>query len=85
MIPGGLPPIDAALLPDDVRTPAQRQAYGAALGFERMLVEQLASSLQQTTGEEGGDYAQLLPGALADSVEQSGGLGLARTIYEEIR
>lgn len=86
----GLPPIDRAQLPADVRTapPARRDAYTAALGFERMLVQQLAESLTATSGDEaiGGDspYASLLPEALADSVMASGGLGLARQIADAI-
>jgi hypothetical protein len=45
-------------------------------GFEKLLVEQLAKELLATTGDTGNQYASLLPGALADAVEDGGGLGL---------
>jgi hypothetical protein len=45
-------------------------------GFEQLLVQQLAKELLKTTGESGGAYASLLPSALADSIEDAGGLGL---------
>jgi Rod binding domain-containing protein len=86
---GGVAPIDRSLLPADVRdgTPEHRKAYTAALGFERMLVAELAKSLSQTAqdGDEGADaatstYRQELPGALADGIVAGGGLGLARQL-----
>ena len=88
-------PIDQALLPADVRagTKQQREAYTAALGFERQLVEQLAKQLSATTGaEQNGEqdsaatksYKDLLPGALADAVIGAGGLGLAAQISKDV-
>jgi hypothetical protein len=85
----GLPPIDQALLPRDIRgaAPARRNAYEAALGFERLLVGQLTSSLADSTKDAlGGEtpYASLLPDALADGVMAGGGLGLARQLTDAI-
>jgi hypothetical protein len=48
----------------------------ASRGFEKLLVEQLAKELLKTTGDSGNQYASLLPSALADAVEDGGGLGL---------
>ena len=45
-------------------------------GFEQLLVQQLAKELLKTTGDTGSAYASLLPSALADAVEDGGGLGL---------
>jgi hypothetical protein len=45
-------------------------------GFEQLLVQQLAQAMLKTAGDTGNQYASLLPTALADSVEQAGGLGL---------
>jgi Rod binding domain-containing protein len=81
----GVPPIDRALLPADVRTGSaeRRKAYEAGLGFERMLVAQLAKSLSDTTGADESTsaatatYKDLLPDALADGIVAAGGLGLA--------
>jgi len=89
-----LPPIDRSLLPADVRdaSPAKRRTYEAALGFERMLVAQLAKSLSDTTGGENEEssaatqtYRSMLPDALADGIIAGGGLGLAKDIFKELR
>ncbi|MEA2243606.1 MAG: hypothetical protein QOD24_3162 [Solirubrobacteraceae bacterium] len=95
----GLPPIDQALLPADVRSGSSgdRKTYAAALGFERALVGELAKAMAETAkpadGEDGGEpqdaagsmYMQQLPDQLADSVIQSGGLGLARNLYDSMK
>jgi hypothetical protein len=67
-----------------VNTPAAAAATPAAAskpdaiskGFEQLLVQQLAQAMLKTAGDTGNQYASLLPNALADAVEQSGGLGL---------
>jgi hypothetical protein len=67
-----------------VNTPAATAATPAAAskpdaiskGFEQLLVQQLAQAMLKTAGDTGNQYASLLPNALADAVEQSGGLGL---------
>jgi hypothetical protein len=89
----GLPPIDAASLPADVRkgSSSQRQSYEAGLSFERQLVQQLTTTMAKTTKDEadangdGGDaatqaYQQMIPDALTDAVMSAGGLGLARQL-----
>jgi len=90
-----LPPIDASLLPADIRTGSadRKKSYEAALGFERMLLQQLTKSLADSAkpadGEdEGADaatetYQSMLPGTLADSVVSAGGLGLARSLVPQ--
>jgi hypothetical protein len=45
-------------------------------GFEKLLLQQLANEMLKTTGDDDSPYASLLPDALADAVEQGGGLGL---------
>jgi hypothetical protein len=95
-----LPPIDNSVLPADVRQAPQadQQRYKTALAFERQLVEQLTQQLSdsatsQDAGSEDGSgsssastsYQQMMPGILADSVMQSGGLGLARTIAASMK
>ena len=99
---GSVPAIDEAALPADVRkgTTAQKQTYQAALGFEQLLVQQLAQSMMSSTdgadgadgssdGSDGSDgtttlYQQMLPDQLATSVTSAGGLGLADQIYRSI-
>ena len=67
-----------------VNTPAAAAATPAAAskpdaiskGFEQLLVQQLAQAMLKTAGDTGNLYASLLPTALADAVEENGGLGL---------
>jgi Rod binding domain-containing protein len=87
-------PIDGALLPADVRAGGARarELYTAALGFERMLTQELGKSLAaafEGDGEDGsggqGMYAQMLPDALADGLAAGGGLGLAPALYHSLK
>jgi hypothetical protein len=55
---------------------AARKPDAASKGFEQLLVQQLAQAMLTTAGDTGNQYASLLPNALADAVEQGGGLGL---------
>jgi Rod binding domain-containing protein len=92
-----LPPIDDRVLPTEVRSGTQdeKTQYKAALAFERQLVEQLTQQLASTTKGTGDDedgssaatehYRQMLPGVLADSVMQAGGLGLARQVAQGLK
>jgi Rod binding domain-containing protein len=90
-----LPPIDNSMLPADVRTGSteDKNNYKAALQFERQLVEQLTQTMAKTTGDDSDEssspatehYKQMLPGVMADAITQSGGLGLARTIAENLK
>jgi len=90
-----LPPIDSSALPAAIRngSPKDRQNYEAALGFERMLVQQLAKSLTDTTKSSDGDdessaatatYRSMLPDALADGITSAGGLGLAQQLTKDL-
>lgn len=83
----GLPAIEPTALPADVREgSAERQErFKAALAFERVLVGQLTEKLFAGASPEGGSAAvnirrQQLPGALADSLIATGGLGIARQL-----
>ncbi|MCW2984227.1 MAG: hypothetical protein JWR63_1797 [Conexibacter sp.] len=94
-----LPPIDNSLLPADVRngTKADQDNYKSGLAFERQLVEQLTQSLAETTkAQQSGDdedgssaatdsYKEMLPGVMADSIMSAGGLGLARSIAQNLK
>lgn len=63
---GSIGPIDQALLPDSIRngTPAQKQAYMQALGFEQMLVDQVSQALASSASPDGS--------ASSDSGDDSG-------------
>jgi Rod binding domain-containing protein len=91
-----LPPIDRSLLPAEIRNGSaqDRKTYTAALGFERMLVSELAKAMNATaqgdSSEEGADaatstYKDLLPGALADGIIAGGGLGLAAQLTPALK
>ena len=94
---GTLPPIDNSLLPADVRngTTADQNRYKTGLSFERELVEQMTQSLADSTKSDSdsddgssaatNSYKQMLPGVMADSIMQSGGLGLARSIAQNLK
>jgi Rod binding domain-containing protein len=90
------------LVPADVRKAGKEaeETYRAALGFERMLTEQLAKTMSGGAsalggggedGEDGGEtaataaYKDMLPGTLADAVTNAGGLGLAHDLYLTMR
>jgi len=98
MTSSALPPIDQSLLPAAVRNGSAqtKKAYTAALGFERMLVEQLAQAMNstaqpQTDGSDDGSdaatttYKDMLPGALTDGIMAGGGLGLAGQLLPELQ
>ncbi|HEX2102553.1 MAG TPA: hypothetical protein VHF51_02810 [Solirubrobacteraceae bacterium] len=88
------------VIPADVRKAGKEaeETYRAALGFERMLTEQLTKTMSTASkalsaedGEEGGEtaataaYRDMLPGTLADAVTSAGGLGLAHDLYLTMR
>ena len=95
-------PIDSTLLPADVRAggPKERKLYESALGFERLLTNELAKSLasaigsrddESDSGDDGGASSAAmstlkdqLPDQLAAAVQQGGGLGLARVLYRSM-
>ena len=71
-------PVDssAAAAATSAAPAAAKKPDAASKGFEQMLVQQLAQEMLKTAGDTGNEYASLLPNALADAVEQNGGLGL---------
>ena len=91
----------AGIVPASVRKAGKQaeETYRAALGFERMLTEQLTKTMSVSAsalgggedGEEGGEtaatsaYKDMLPGQLADAVTNAGGLGLAHDLYLTMR
>jgi Rod binding domain-containing protein len=96
----GLPPIDQSLIPAGVRAGGSKdvQLYEAALSFESMLTQQLTKSLTDTlqpssdgdsddgSSSDAGTSLSLsmLPQALSQDLESSGGLGLAPQLYQAL-
>jgi len=94
----GIAPLDRSTLPADVRAggkPAEK-LYASALAFENLLLQQLGTSMFDSTQDssagdpvsggssDAGGYGQLLPGAFADSLTAGGGLGLADQLFRSL-
>ena len=84
------------VLPAEVRKGGKeaKEAYGAALGFERMLVKQLTKSLTDSSAIGGGEdgqsgspaaYREMISDGIADAITQGGGIGLAQDLYKQGR
>ena len=100
-MPSSLPPISSALLPADVRKagPKAERMYQTALAFENVLIDQLTQSLGSTLTSAGSSddsdggstdaatslTAQMIPDALSQSLTASGGIGLARQLYDAMK
>ena len=86
-----------AVLPADVRNGGKeaRETYQAALNFEQLLVKQLTKSLSDSsaigggTKEDGGGspqaYRDMISDNIATAITQSGGLGIADSLYKQLR
>ena len=92
---GSLPALPA-VLPAEVRKDGKegKEAYAAALGFERMLVKQLTKSLTDSSALGGGEdgqggspaaYREMISDGIADAITQGGGIGLAEDLYKQVR
>jgi len=86
-----LPPIDTTQIPAEVREAGQgaRNAYKAALGFEQLLVQELARTMLESVEAEDSDattsvYRQMLPDVLSEGIAASGGLGLAPDLFRAL-
>ncbi|MCD6726465.1 MAG: rod-binding protein [Solirubrobacteraceae bacterium] len=90
-VPGDLGPLPATAIPADVRRagPQAERRYAAALSFERALMTELTKVLSAGALGEGetaatAAYRDMLPGTLADALTRSGGIGLAREVYDTL-
>jgi hypothetical protein len=84
----GLPTVSDAALPAAVRkgSESDKQAYKAALGFEQMLVEQMVTTMAGSDGPLAqGPYAQQMQTTLSSAITGAGGLGLAQSLYKDIK
>jgi Rod binding domain-containing protein len=92
----GLPSVAGAALssatPASVRTGSTElrttdtQAYKTALGFEQLLVGQMVKSMAGDSGPLAeGPYADTMQTSLAGAIAGAGGLGLAQSLYKEIK
>jgi Rod binding domain-containing protein len=90
----GIPSLPA-VLPAEVRKGGKeaKEAYAAALGFERLLVKQLTKSLADSSAVAGGEdgagapaaYRDMISDGIADAITNAGGIGLAEDLYKQVR
>lgn len=82
-----LPSVPDSALPRAVRdgSPADKQSYRAALGFERMFVDQLLKSATGGKGFVAGPQSSVVDGALADAMVANGGFGLAAQLHAQLQ
>jgi hypothetical protein len=78
----GLPPLPPGVR---VESAADRRTYRAALGFEQLLVGELARAMVPEGTLTEGPYAATVQDALAGGIVASGGLGLAAQLYPTLR
>ena len=83
-----------AVVPSEVRKGDKqiKEAYAAAVGFERMLVKQLTESLTDSAALGGAEdastpaaYRDMMADGIADAITQAGGIGLAANLYKQVR
>jgi hypothetical protein len=83
-----LPQVADTALPREIREGSadDRKSYKAALGFERVLLDQLVDTMTESQPSlSEGPHAPAIRGALADAIVSQGGLGLAHEIHAAIR
>jgi hypothetical protein len=80
--------ISDAALPRDVRSAsaADKRAYKAALGFERVMLGELVREMTRSTPSlADGPRADAVTDALTDGLASAGGIGLAAHLYKNVR
>jgi Rod binding domain-containing protein len=83
-----LPAISDAALPRDVRagSAADKQAYKAALGFEKVLLGELVKEMTAATPSlTEGPRGDAVTDAMTDALATAGGIGLAPQLYTTLK
>jgi hypothetical protein len=83
----GLPAVPETALPASVRSGSadDRKAYKAALGFERLLLDEVAKTLTKSTALESSPYAGSVKDAFTGALADAGGTGLAAQLFASMR
>ena len=81
-----LPQVPESALPRAIREggAAARQTYEAALGFEKLFVEQLLKTASARGPLAEGPHASAVQSSLADAMVASGGFGLAAQLHSQL-
>jgi Rod binding domain-containing protein len=83
-----LPAVSDAALPRDVRagSDADKKAYKAALGFEKVLLGQLVKEMTAATPSlTEGARGDAVTDAMTDALANAGGIGLAPQLYKTLQ
>jgi Rod binding domain-containing protein len=82
-----LPSVPASALPAELRAAPQedQQAYRAALGFERMLLQTVVKDMTRSGGLADSPYAGAIEDSMSDALVAGGGLGLGDQLYHAMR
>ncbi len=82
-----LPSVPDAALPADVRAGSaqDRNAFKAALGFERILMSEVVKDMTKAGGLDDSPYASAIQDGMSDALTAGGGLGLAEQLYHQMR
>ena len=82
-----LPSIAPSALPADVRNGSveDQKAYKAALGFERVLLQNVVDDMTKSGGLGDSPYASTIQDSFSDALVAGGGLGLGEQLYHALR
>jgi Rod binding domain-containing protein len=84
----GLPSIPDTALPASVRTGSaeDKQRYQSALGFEQVMLGQLVEAIvPKDSSMADSPYAGAVKDSFAQGLVQSGGIGLAKQLFETMQ
>ena len=82
-----LPAVPLSALPAEVRkgSAEDRKAYRAALGFERMLMQNVVETMTKAGGLDDSPYASQIQDSMSDALVAGGGIGLGEQLYHALR
>ena len=82
-----LPSIPLSALPVDVRkgSAEDQTAYKAALGFERVLLQNIVDDMTKAGGLDDSPYASTIQDSFSDALVAGGGLGLGDQLFHALR
>ena len=82
-----LPSVPLSALPAEVRkgSAEDQKAYKAALGFERLLLQNFVEDMTKAGGMDDSPYASQIQDGMSDALMSGGGLGLGEQLFHALR
>ncbi len=82
-----LPAVPASALPAEIRkgSAEDQKAYRAALGFERLMLQNLVKDMTKAGGLEDSPHSGAIEDAMGEALIAGGGLGLGEQLYHAMR